>query len=137
MREARSAPRFYRRRVKGTKPAIYRVVLPAATPQAYPSSGRTVHILRASMGNAVGFLRPSSTIIPSEGGGVKKGSVGGVANDGGAPAEEGACAVADVGSSRQAFRSELECAHEPPTSIMEVLLNALYAMEFHKHLAIT
>ncbi|CAM9157390.1 unnamed protein product, partial [Sphacelaria rigidula] len=42
-------------------------------------------------------------------------------------------ACADVGSSRQA----LECAHEPPTSIMEVLLNALYAMEFHKHLAMT
>lgn len=117
--------------MKGTKRDIYRVVLPAATPQTYPSPIDTAKVLHVSMGNAVGFLWPSSTVIPSEGGGVKEGGIGGVANKGGGPAEGVACA--DVGSSRQA----LECAHEPPTSIMEVLLNALYAMEFHKHLAMT
>lgn len=33
--------------------------------------------------------------------------------------------------------SEVECIHEPPTTIAKVLSNALYAMAFHKHLALT
>eukprot|EP00752_Nemacystus_decipiens_P010574 g9417.t1 len=33
--------------------------------------------------------------------------------------------------------SEVECTHEPPTTITKVLSNALYAMAFHKHLALT
>lgn len=33
--------------------------------------------------------------------------------------------------------SEVECIHEPPTTITKVLSNALYAMAFHKHLALT
>lgn len=33
--------------------------------------------------------------------------------------------------------SEVECSHESPTTITKVLSNALYAMAFHKHLALT
>lgn len=33
--------------------------------------------------------------------------------------------------------SEVECIHDPPTTITRVLSNALYAMAFHKHLALT
>lgn len=84
------------------------------------------------MGSAIGALRPASTVISSEGAGKEgeKGNDNGVSNTG----EGGGGGVT---SGRIAFKSELELAHEPPTSIMEVLLNALYAMEFHKHLAMT
>lgn len=84
------------------------------------------------MGNAIGVLRTASTAIPSKGGAKDRVQGNdGVSNNGGA--KDGGV----VTSGRLAFKSELELAHEPPTSIMEVLLNALYAMEFHKHLAMT
>lgn len=73
------------------------------------------------MGNLVGVCVP---IVPSEGEG----------QDGDAPGiedEEG------VGSKRPVFNSEFEGIHEPPTTITAVLSNAFYAMEFHKHLALT
>lgn len=44
---------------------------------------------------------------------------------------------AQEGGDPTGFKSELEAARVAPTTIMDVLHNALYAMEFHKHLAIT
>lgn len=38
---------------------------------------------------------------------------------------------------RVSLMSEVERIHEPPTTITRVLSNALYAMAFHKHLALT
>lgn len=38
---------------------------------------------------------------------------------------------------RPVLNSEIEGIYEPPSTIAEVLSNALYAMEFHKHLALT
>ncbi|CAM9759665.1 unnamed protein product [Ectocarpus sp. 4 AP-2014] len=35
------------------------------------------------------------------------------------------------------FMSEVEGIHEPPTTLAKVLSNAVYAMAFHKHLALT
>ncbi|CAM9180161.1 unnamed protein product [Ectocarpus sp. 6 AP-2014] len=35
------------------------------------------------------------------------------------------------------FMSEVEGVHEPPTTLAKVLSNAVYAMAFHKHLALT
>ncbi|CAN0188711.1 unnamed protein product, partial [Hapterophycus canaliculatus] len=38
---------------------------------------------------------------------------------------------------RPVLMSELDDLHEPPTTLTKVLSNALYAMAFHKHLALT
>lgn len=35
------------------------------------------------------------------------------------------------------FMSDVEGVHEPPTTLAKVLSNAVYAMAFHKHLALT
>lgn len=65
------------------------------------------------------------------------------------PSEEGevvdeVCEDAKVGEAESGvarkgcdFMSEAEVIHEPPTTITKVLSNALYAMAFHKHLALT
>lgn len=98
------------------------------------------------MGNVVGNWFAGSTIVPSEegkGGGEADGT--GVTNGDGFPPKivaesgdgggEGAVQAARNG--RLEFRSEMELARDPPTTIMEVLLNTVYAMEFHKYLAMT
>lgn len=99
-----------------------------------------------SMGNFIASCLPHSTVVPSEevvyaassmdgsgGGGVS--TLGSLGSRGGAAASGEGLAV----GSQPEFKSECEAAQqqEPPTSIMKVLLNALYAMEFHKHLAMT
>lgn len=91
------------------------------------------------MGNLVGSC--GTAVVPSEdagasssggGGGGGKPPVGG-AGDGGVEGGGGNKSAPE----RPDFKSELEGIHEPPTTITMVLSNALYAMEFHKHLALT
>lgn len=41
------------------------------------------------------------------------------------------------GEKQPVIKGEPDAVNEPPTTITNVLSNALYAMEFHKHLAIT
>ncbi len=67
-------------------------------------------------------------VIPSEEGGV----VDDVGED--AKAGKAGSGVARTGCD---FMSEAEVIHEAPTTITKVLSNALYAMAFHKHLALT
>lgn len=82
------------------------------------------------MGNLVGNCVP---IVPSEG--TAAHSSGGGKDT--ADAVDGVEGGGERPPERPEFKSELEGINEPPTTITLVLSNALYAMEFHKHLALT
>ena len=78
------------------------------------------------MGNIVLTCVP---VVPSE----EEKDIDDVGGDG----KVGASAASGVSKKGPDFMSEAEVVHEPPTTITKVLSNALYAMAFHKHLALT
>lgn len=79
------------------------------------------------MGNLVLNCVP---VVPSEGDNNGKGKEGGSGSD---PDSDDDSSVGNP----PIPMSEVENIHEPPTTIARVLSNALYAVAFQKHLALT